>query len=284
MTESSSSELGGKDVASLADGERLIRDAFEQARASGKKDWQIMRSPVLKNRILQLDDAFDEQSWGVDSFSQFLARYPNLVEVDRSLRPPLVALRDASADPGELQSAGQLPAWGSSRLRIRPDLWSAIMDVDSADGYYWDGSEARRGKGSGENKLPTVTAEDLRGWRADFVSAVMQDVKGSPPAEQRLRRWQDEPVSSRTLPQSLRGRWMGTLKKHVQERLETWFTDHHIEVPNDLVMGQASPPVVRDTDTEYLRRMVIRAVEDMTRADLEELRLPARTLFGRRPR
>ena len=67
---------------------RLIKAAFEQAREAGKTDWQAMRSAVLKNRILRLDEEFDERGWGADSFREFLELYPDLLEIDTRSSAP----------------------------------------------------------------------------------------------------------------------------------------------------------------------------------------------------
>src|SRR5689334_17183736 len=95
----------------------LFEEAFAQAKASGKA--ASMRSAVLKNRLLSLTDhRFREADYGARTFGEFLALFPDLIEVDHSSKPPLVSFR---GDIGTSHLA--TPA---RPARVRPDLWDAI--------------------------------------------------------------------------------------------------------------------------------------------------------------
>ena len=264
-----------------ARGERLIRQAFDQAREAGKEDWSSMRSAVLKNRILSLDADFTERDWGVDSFAAFLALHDDIVSVDTTFRPPIIQLRDVAAAVAPSGTSTPPKAWRGPQTRIRSDLWLAIMDVDASEPYYWDGATARQGATSPEQPaLPTATADDLAAWRSEFVEAA-KDAYGASFTEERLRRWATEVRSARVLPHFVRADWMTSLKRHVQERLETWFVDQGISPPADMVVDTTRERNV-DTEIDQMRRLVVRVVEKMSQKELEELQLPASALLRAR--
>jgi hypothetical protein len=277
VNDSPTSEIEDYDADRKAEGARLIEEAFARARQSGKADWRSMRTPVLKNRILLLNKDFDERAWGVDTFRGFLDQYLSLVEIDSTCRPPVVRL--GGDDPDEpLPSGEHVAAWSGPRMHIRSDLWRAVMDVESPEPYFWDGTAARQGgnESSECRRLPMATPEDLQAWREDFIKTQGLVSDG------RLLRWQNEALSSRSLPQPLRAGWMAYLKRQVQERLEAWFAQHQLDTPPDMVGGRRSES--DDPETDRLRKLVVSAIERMTRVELEELRLPARAMFRTRPR
>lgn len=71
------------------DARDLLVAAFESARATGKRDWNTMTAAVLKNRVLQLTSrSFDEAALGFKNFTDLLDAMPDVVEVDRTARPP----------------------------------------------------------------------------------------------------------------------------------------------------------------------------------------------------
>lgn len=274
MSESDTSDSArGGSVDQQALGEHLIRQAFEQARETGRDDWASMRATVLKNRILSLEESFDEREWGVERFGDFLDLYHGLVSVDRTLRPPLVRLLEEAAGDAERSMA-----WSGPRTRIRPDLWRAVMDVDTPEPYGWDGSAAARGASEPDRPtLPTVTSENLAEWRRSFVEQA-RAAHGDAFPEDRVSRWVDTVQSARTLPQPIQVEWTMYLKRRVQERLEHWFAEQGIPAPPDMV-SETTARERDDSDTDRLRRLVVGAVEAMSRQELEELRLPARVLL-----
>ncbi len=269
-------------AALAAEGERLIKAAFDQAHASGKPDWQEMRSAVVKNRILQLAPTFDERAWGVKTFREFLELFPQLVEVDTAARPPLVRLREGG-DISTVQTSDRVMARRGARMRIRSDLWRAIMDVRDKGAYYWDGVIAQQGEGDENLRLPTATPDDLREWRKEFVSSALSEAGRAHMPTDQLLRWQDEAMSSHTLPAAIRASWIADLKKHVQERLEAWFSEKGIEAPQDLVTAERRG-VASDTEPDNLRAFAISAIEGMTRSELEQLRLPVLVMLRCRQR
>ena len=160
-------------------------------------------------------------------------------------------------------------------MRIRSDLWQAVMDVGTTEAYYWDGASARRGDhGQAEAKLPTATPEDLRSWREEFVSSLLRPAVPPVPVEHYSVAGRGREFAR--APAAARAPWMAHLKRHVQERLEAWFTEQGIEVPEDLVTVQAS--VQRRLETSGCGAP-IGALSCMARTELEELRLPVRIMF-----
>ena len=77
------------------------------------------------------------------------------------------------------------------------------------------------------------------------------------------------------LPGAVRRTWNAWLKQHVLERLQQWYEAHGVHLPADVVESVSSTPRPMQADpTEQLRQLVQRCVATMTRAELEDLRLP----------
>jgi hypothetical protein len=267
------------------DGARLIREAFAAARASGRDDWDRMTIAVLKNRILALTQrSFDESAWGASSFREFVAQYPSVVEIDADLRPARVRLL-AELDEGMSPLSPAMRAVGPGR-RVRPDLWEATLDYSSGKTYVWDEGRAvpvsteTAAEAAQQPQLPTVSSEILSEWREEFTKGA-EAAGASPTTLAALEAWRLQGLPDRTLPTPVRRRWNGELKRHIVERLESWFEQHALTPPHDLVSIDA-PRQTADANDE-LRQLVIRCVRGMTREELEELRLPPVALLRIRP-
>jgi len=257
-------------------GKRLIERAFEAARDAGSPEWRTMTTAVLKNRLLDLTErSFKEADWGASSFRGFLAQFDDLVDVDASQRPPLVSLREETA---EAVPAAKKSAWPSGdlgpRRRIRNDLWTAIVDFSSGTRYYWHKGEAAAFS-SGSSKppgelLPTLSKEEFEGWRSEFV----ERRKAEGPAGEALGAWLRYERGIVELPHDFRIAWVVELKQRVLMRLLEWFEVRELTPPEDLIVDEATS---RPTgmETEALRELVIASVRDMTREELEALQLPA---------
>lgn len=259
---------------SLDSGAVLLQQAFEAARAQGRADWQTMTAAVLKNRMLDITDrTFDERDWGAASFRGFLSLFTNLLDIDTASKPPLVRWigdPDGNSIPAV---AGDRFALGPRR-RIRDDLWGAVLDYTSGQVYLWDGQRAVGvpvdSAESGASLLPTLTREEFSAWRAEFVEQASAE---NPLAEGSLRRWGDSEAGTAALPRPLRSVWIGELKGHVLSRLLDWFDERGVDPPADLVLD-APTHQGQDRSTEQLRDLVLGCVAVMSRAQLEELRLP----------
>jgi hypothetical protein len=259
---------------SLESGALLLQSAFEAARDQGREDWQTMTAAVLKNRMLGLTDrGFDERDWGASSFRGFLALFSNLIDVDGSTKPAIVRWIGApEGDPAPAVAGARFEL--GPRRRIRDDLWTAVLDYTSGQAYLWDGHGAvaipREAAEPGARMLPTLTREEFGAWRAEFVE---QAVAENPMAEGSLQRWRETEAGTAALPRPLRSVWIGELKGRVLSRLLEWFDGQGIDPPSDLVVD-APPHRGQDRPTEQLRELILDCVAVMTRAQLEELRLP----------
>ena len=114
----------------VPDGRELILGAFQQARASGKSDWVQMTTAALKSRMLSLtNQRFREEDYGVGTLTEFILRHSDLVSLDTSVTHPIVKLLNAGQDSGRTISRPD-----ESRLvRIRSDLWQAVLDRSSGE-------------------------------------------------------------------------------------------------------------------------------------------------------
>ena len=255
-------------------GEDLIRRAFDTARLAGKSRWDRMSIAVLKNRMLDLTNkTFDESAFGVSSFREWLALFDNVLELDTSRQPPWVRLIDAKglAEPGVATSPRQLtlpPRW-----RIRSDLWRAVTDLGAAGDWYWDGDGAFFHPDALDDptlahEIPTLTSDDMRALRAGFAARLPERDRSS----ETIERWVSELLPDSVLPSYLRGQWIAALKQGVLRRLRTWFEEHGLPMPVDLVEESSRGP--REDSVAELRSLVMECVKVMTRSELEDLRLP----------
>ena len=270
----------------MEDGKQLILQAFEQARAAGKPDWFRMTTAVLKNRLLSLTgNVFSEAAYGATSFTNFIARYGDIVDLDRSSFPPVVELRqvDSGPVPGPGPGPGPTPGDpgpGFGRPRVRSDLWRAALDYSSGTQYVWDeNAEQARPAQPGEDGpvIPTVSQEVHQQWREEFINDVESELT-SPEHEYQVNNWIQHQLPTSHLPRHLIGRWNGFLRDRVLDYLMDWFDESEYEPPADMF---ATVAVERRThgqghgDAEQLRQLILRTVREMSAGELAQLNLPA---------
>jgi hypothetical protein len=279
----------------------LVRAAFEQALDSGKSDWMEMTSAVLKNRLLSLTDRqFSESRYGSLSFIQLVRRVPDLLDVvdetppfrlrikvsegeQNGVSPPSDDLAEVEARPDP--ASPRVKDW--KRVRIRDDLWRAIIDYDSGAVYVLDAetgyARPREVTDPDLPEFPTTTSGEVAAWRREFVEMSIPLV-GVAHAEELLA-WADGGGRQSDLPRSVRGRWVEYVKKQVVRTLETWFRARNQHPPVDMLLASearglpqsdAIDDVIR---TRQLRDLIIRAVRTMTYEELAGMPLPAGVLL-----
>lgn len=258
-------------VRTMQTAQQLIGQAFEQARRSGKQDWNKMTTAVLKNRLLDLTGgAFDEAAYGATTFMNFVVRYGETLIVDRSTVPPLVELRNVPRSPQPSVGADDVTAV----YRIRPDLWKAALDYSSGRQYVWDVARRRAmpssGRG-GELNFGTVTEELQRRWRQQFIDDVKQSLSEEETGQ--IDRWLQQHLGVSHLPVRLISRWNGLFRDRVREHLLQWFSDSNLQPPDDMISTEGGPSS-SSPETEALRDLVLAVVRKMTRDELSRLTLP----------
>ena len=256
----------------MEDGRQLIIEAFKQARDSGKSDWYRMTTAVLKNRLLDLTDrGFNESDYGAWSFTDFVSRRSDILNFYRDQLPVVVELKPEQRRGPDSDSAPGLP----TRMRIRGDLWRAVFDRSSGSKYYWLAEIGEVGTSPTEGSspiLPIIDAETDRQMRRSFVTSL-----SSPPPE--ATEWAEFLLPLVKLPAELRYQWNQTLTEHVHQRLTGWFFENGLEPPPDLIARVEQRQDRRTTDTEELRRLIQRVVQEMTEEELYQLPLPTRAVL-----
>ena len=263
----------------MEDAALLIRQAFERAKAGGKPDWRRMTTAVLKNRLLDLTgNTFEEAEYGADTFTAFVLRHDDIVDVDKSKSPPIVTLRQAetdSLDPGYVHEP-------SARPRVRSDLWQAVLDYSSGREYVWDQLENQArpsldGDDGSSVAIPGVTQVEHQQWRKEFADTARTSLTSE--QEGQLDIWVQDQLPTSHLPRHLIPRWNGFLRDRVHEYLKNWFDESGLEPPSDLVTPASEPTAGKASNTEALRRLVLRVVEGMTEQELARLYLPPKAVL-----
>ena len=244
-----------------------------------------MTTPVLKNRILALTDGkFTEARYGARSLTDFVTKFSDLITLDSSKIPLIVELKDHErihVAPSELEQRGFRPP------RIRSDLWRATLDYASGQTYVWDAKENQarpQEPGDGLTVIPTITSELQQQWRINFSETESPSETARSDELERLSHWRDNQLPTAELPPRLMPRWNRYLRERVQEHLQAWFETIGMAPPSDLVITLPTT-VVRPSETEDLRQLVMRVVEQMTERELADLVLPSRAVLratGRR--
>lgn len=252
--------------------------AFKQARERGKQDWWRMTTPVLKNRMLQLDPRGLEDLVGNQTFRAWVEAQPSLT-ITPDGKHAIVELPEHLRRLIENES--QTEAVGDAMIdwravRVRPDLWRAVIDHDSERRYVWDAESQRAVHATaqdGRPVLPSLTPDDMRSLRASFAGSV----RGTD-----LSEWVATPGSTEDLPRRHRGLWNEVVKKEVIKRLTSWFSDQGLVVPD---ITQQTDIHVRDANDATARDLLRALATDMRPAELQQVTVPlsavARLLSGK---
>lgn len=263
----------------LPDGGELILSAFQQARASGKLDWYQMTTATLKSRILSLTDrTFAEDDYGVGTLTEFIQRYSDLVSLDTSLPHPMVKLLNRGQDP---VGDGSFPST-SRAVRIRGDLWRAVLDRSSGESYYWNPDTAQVKTGQPldwDLVLPSVDESTDHKWRQDFIDSIVGEVEVAASDNHQLVSWSNNLLPTYRLPSHLIPRWNRFLTGQVVTLLSDWFERSKMEPPRDFYSTGVSRAHRTNTETERLRQLVLAVVQEMTAQELSNLILPPRAVL-----
>ena len=258
-----------------------------------------MRIAVLKNRLLQITSgAFDQSRYGAGPFSTILALLPDLVALssdqaglvelvarDRvESRAPAFETSPPIRTQAHVDPLNQSERWRN--VRIRDDLWNAILHWENAEQYVWD-VEAEVARpvqltDSDSMKLPTLSRDAVQGWRNDFV--YQRSSSESPQVRTALQSWADGPGAASALPKAYRGLWMEYLKSHVYALINDWFNAKALPLPEGLLLrsesrGVSDPTIQSVVKTRRLRSLLVDALEEMTYEEMSELPLPAGILL-----
>jgi len=261
-----------KDPGQLVD---LFRSAFKLARDTGKDDWETMALPVLKNRLRDLTAGdFDESNYGFPNLAAMARSYPALLKVvpgkPHESAQFVEPLDDAPAAANVDQSGDE-----RIRMRVRSDLWRAVMDYASGVDFVWDATTGKAREVSNSDidplVLPTIDADILGDWRREFAAAA----KGLGEADI-INDWATLRLGTGALPASARGAWNAFLKDHVEERLRTFFLSSGLPLPLDLMTDV--PTASAATHASSLRRLVHNLVDVMTEDELRSITFTAGVL------
>ena len=262
----------------MEDGRQLILQAFEQARASNKADWYRMTPAVLKNRILNVTrGTFTESHYGATSFSDFVSGFSDVVTAFGSGVHTIVELNET--ERGRLTQGGSERR--SQRARVRSDLWRAALDYASGSRYVWDASERQARPevpGDEYSVIKTLSVDEQQEWREAFFheQSGLGDLSTSD--QEHFKNWLENGLPTTELPVSLVPRWNRYLRDSVHTHLVKWFEEAGLSPPPDLLTTPVEPPA-RSVETEALRRLVIRVIEQMTDRELSDLVLPPRAVL-----
>ena len=252
--------------------QHLVLTAFRTAGQQRKPEWYRMQGCVLKNRLLnQTDRSFDERDYGAENFSALLMQIDDLVEVDHSVTPYVVELRDSLRS--RIEPEGTAGAAERTK-RIRADLWHAIVDYSSGRSWAWDRSRALAVDARSadlpvdELWMPTLDESDLREWRAEFAESSSDRMSEAELDD--LDAWVRSGLGTDALPRQLQGPWNGWMKREVLQRLLAFFKEHEIEPPTNMFVSHES----RQSPAE-LRSYISKCIALMSEDELRELRIPA---------
>lgn len=248
----------------------LIEKAFGLARRGGKPDWWAMAIPVLKNRLLLLtNNSFKEADYGATSFRDFLGKVPDIIRIDERPLPGFVILKSAAPERWEPVSGRK-----SRGVRIRPDLWRAVLDYSSGQRYVWDTARQTARPANPEEDapvIPTISPVDLEKWRSEFVA-----LHKTPNAEETklVEAWSKNRLPTAGLPAPMRSIWTSNLKRKVEQRLQDWFQSNSMKAP--AIAGEQEPSTTNHQE-EALREFIVCCVNIMSSKELLELRISPST-------
>ena len=238
-----------------------------------------MTTAVLKNRLLDLTDRnFNEANWGASSFMDFVSNYPDMLQINESVFPPVVELYGADAD--RLASADD--EYTQAVYHIRSDLWQAALDYSSGVQYVWDRDTKKARPRHGLESVPiidTVTADLQRQWRHEFRDLMTGSLELTDAELGQTDEWILLQLGTYRLPNRLIPEWNRFFRDKVRDHLRGWFSDSGLEPPDDMVSSANRRATSDSSETEDLRELVISVVRKMTHEELSGISLPSEAIL-----
>lgn len=293
----------------------LVVAAFDQARRgkSAAGNWHLMRSAVLKNRLIQITNGdFKNSEFGSKPMTDVAMLLPDLLQVHSTnptvfefLQPDLFEVLTATIpeDAGTWQSNDQELGAQQDRfaldhisftssdwetVRVRDDLWRSILDYSSSTPTIWDAEQgiarARQLMDLPETPaLPTLDKGELERWRLEYAETLKAEVAHA--EAEKIASWVTGSGALATLPKRFRAGWIELLKRRVADRLIEWFNSNSIPVPPDIFIRAEARGRTSDTPTmdevvrtRRLRGLLVSALQQMTYEEMSDLRIPASVL------
>ncbi len=144
---------------------QLFVDAFANARAKGKPDWQVMQIPVLNNRLLQQTGRqFRAVNYGAKTIQALVERFPDILALQDGL-PPSVLFLVETRGGGPLGREDQSDSGGSASVRGSDE--TGFGDV--LDNYRMNGDNLGVGEAYA-SRLPSVDRDDVERIFVNIVS------------------------------------------------------------------------------------------------------------------
>ena len=270
------------------DSRQLIRQAFQQAQDSGKPDWYRMSIAVLKNRILGITNGlFKESDHQAQSFTAFVDQFPDVIVMDKSRMPYVVELVGEHGQPTSTIGPAPSPTertqapFPTERTQVRGDLWRATLDYSGGNNYVWDATIDRARLATPNDDLPkfnTITQQDERRWRSDFVNSITSRSETVGLAEVRLTNWAALGLPTSDLPRPFIPKWNRYIRERVYGHICDWFQENKLAPPVDLLTAHEAPRSTT-SETDQLRQLILRVVNEMDAAELSRIDLPPRAVL-----
>lgn len=284
--------------------QRDLEAAFAELRAvvsdlveRGRKPLVQGVKPALQRRS---GGEFDENALGFSSFGDFVraAELAGAVHTRSAPGGRLVEPGPPARDALVLRAAESPRAVRQPRLQIRRELWRAFTDWSGRRGYAWDRTRqtvvGRRLESHDASPVSTafvpispIPEEEQIQWARNFLA----EHTASPVIEPLTTILGGGPgsfvVFSRFIrtDRELTVEWAARRKQLVADAIREWAQQHGIEVDpySSITSGSfaaETPPEEPQDRIERLRAAVKRAVDQMSPAELRELRLPVGSLEG----
>jgi hypothetical protein len=234
---------------------QLVEEAFTQARRRDRRPVQSMTLGVLYRGLKKITgNQFDPSDYGANSLRALLQGLAPEVIVRGEHKHVVVELRGAArrADQNSSAATETLPPppsiygspsgpLGMDSGRIRKDLWIALIDYASGRRYVWDEAQGIAREATShdtQQTIPTLTPDELREWRTEFLDANLASLTTSDRVL--AKRWRDEGLPTLSLPLALQQHWNRELTRRVRQRLNSFFGSKLKTAQNEILSDKSA--------------------------------------------